>query len=272
MISLAHIINPVNAPHFSDLSAAQPVTFTAMTQARSAASEPGKIQLYSAQFQDDRSMIPAGFIPTPNLTRSVLDVASFRKKRRLPLIGDILDRLYAHSHADYLIYSNVDIAPMPYFYSAVRHLIKQGYDAFAVNRRTISASYSSPSELPLMYAQAGKKHKGWDCFIFRRSLYHEFNLGHACIGAGWIGRILIMNLACLAEKFHIFTDFHLTFHLGNQKLWRSPAFKQYTDFNRREGKKILDHFDRSYGPLDRQSIPGSFYRTWENQELETERP
>ncbi len=266
MVSIAHIINPVNVPETSDLYAAQPVTFAAIQSARRAASDPETIQMYSAQFPEDRNMIPSGFTPTPDLNRSVLDVAPFQQQRKLPLIHDILERLYTISQTEYLIYSNADIAPMPYFYSSIRHLIARGYDAFAVNRRTISDTYKSPSELPLMYAQAGEKHKGWDCFIFHRSLFPEFKLGQACTGAGWIGRIIIINLACLAKKFQIFTDFHLTFHIGNTKMWRNPIFQEYSVHNRREGKKILDYFEQKKGTMDRRVIPGSFYRTWKAQE------
>jgi hypothetical protein len=265
MTSIAHIVNPVRVPPTSDLFAAQPVTFAAIRRARESASRPESIQLFSAQFPEDRDMVPAGFTAVPDLTRSVQDEGSFQHPRKLPLLYDILERLYTGSQAEYLIYSNVDIAPMPYFYSSIQHLTGLGFDGFAVNRRTISGRYKFPSDLPLMYAEAGEKHKGWDCFIFHRSLFPEFKLGTACIGSGWIGRIMIINLACLAKKFHIFSDFHLTFHIGNQKIWRDSSFRDYTIHNRREGKQILDYFDQTKGPLARDTIPGSFYRTWRSQ-------
>ena len=106
------------------------------------------------------------------------------------MIRDILDRLYAASDADYFIYTNVDIALMPHFYTAVTQLIETGVDAMVINRRTIAKSPSDPAHLPLMWAQVGEKHPGYDCFVFRRDAYPNFDLGTACIGANWIGRVL----------------------------------------------------------------------------------
>ncbi|MBN1224480.1 MAG: hypothetical protein JXB23_14625, partial [Candidatus Aminicenantes bacterium] len=219
MRQIAHIINPVVVMPSSDLSIAQPITFASMTAAREFARSAVNVEFYSAQFPEDRPIVPEDFAMTPDLERSVLDVTSFELERKLPLIKDILDRLYKSTSADFMIYTNVDIALMPAFFSAVDRIVADGYDAFVINRRTISDRYKSVNDLPLMYAEAGESHKGWDCFVFSRSLYPGFDTGNACIGAGWIGRVLITNMACLARNFRIFDDLHLTFHRGNEKIW-----------------------------------------------------
>ena len=258
MISIAHLINPVNVPSDSDLGRAQPVTFATMKAARDHA-QHCRVEQFSAQYAEDREGIPAFITPTPDLERSVLDTASFRVARKLPLMADLLQRLGNASDAEYLIYSNVDIALQPTFYTAVAGLAAKGFDAFAINRRTISDRYHDPADLPLMWPQVGKPHPGWDCFVFHRSLMDGFRTGNACIGAGWIGRVMLTNLACLSRRFQVFTDLHLTFHLGNQRQWRQEIFRDYLLHNARECAAVLLEFDRLSGPLDRDTIPGRFF-------------
>ena len=68
-----------------------------------------------------------------------------------------------------------------------------------------------------MYAEVGEPHPGHDCFVFKRSLFPKFKLGTACIGAGRFGKVLITNLICHSDKFKVFKDKHLTFHLGDDR-------------------------------------------------------
>ncbi|NJL21246.1 MAG: hypothetical protein HC895_11150 [Leptolyngbyaceae cyanobacterium SM1_3_5] len=213
MIQLAHIINPVIVPPSSDLYIAQPITFETMRIARAFAADRASVSLFSAQYLEDRSIVPDDFQQTPNLDRSVQDLGLFQKPRKLPLIVDILDRLYAATEADYLIYTNVDIALMPSFYLAVQGAIEQGYDALAINRRTISKTYSSLSEIPLMFAEVGTPQGGHDCFVFRRDVYPKYRLGNTCIGAAKIGKVMLLNLMIHGQKFFEFRDWHTTFSI-----------------------------------------------------------
>jgi hypothetical protein len=137
------------------------------------------------------------------------------------------------------MYTNVDIALMPHLYLAVHQIIAQGIDAFVINRRTIPNTFSGIDELPLMYASPGEKHPGYDCFIFSRRVYPEYNFGTACVGANWIGRVIIANLICHAANFHVFEDVHLTFHIGDEKTWRNPAYREYDQHNEDELYHIL---------------------------------
>lgn len=238
MQTLAHIINPVNTNETSDLFIAQPITFETMRIARKYARNQVDVNFFSAQYREDRAMLPEGFTITPDLERSVLDIATFKKKRKLPLIKDILDRLYAATDAEYLIYTNVDISLMPHFYVALNNIIEKGYDAFTVNRRTISKKYKI-KQLASMYAETGEPHPGHDCFVFKRSLYPNFNLGSACIGANWVGRVLITNLICHSEQLEIFKDMHLTFHIGDDQSWRVSEYSDYDKHNESQLHKIL---------------------------------
>jgi len=238
MRKIAHIINPFIVEPSSDLHLAQPITFETMRRARDFAAGGVAVSLYSAQFPEDRACVPDDFCATPDLTRSILDFGAFPKKRKLPLLADILDRLYEASDADYLIFTNVDIAVMPHFYAAVNTIIDNGCDAFAINRRTIELKRARLDQLPLMYAEVGAPHEGHDCFVFRRDVYPKYRLGAICTGLWYIGRVLLWNLACHAKKFKEHKGRHLTFHLGNDRAFVNEENFPFFAHNKKEAEKI----------------------------------
>jgi len=160
-----------------------------------------------------------------------------------------LDRLYAATDAEYLIYTNVDIVVLPYFYVTVNALIEQGYDSFVINRRTVEAIYDSPAEIPLMYAEVGNKHPGFDCFIFKREIYPQYKLGTVCLGIPWIDHVLIMNLVCHARNFSVFRKLHATFHLGDSQTWLKEKYADYYAYNKEEAGKAQAALERIHGPL-----------------------
>jgi hypothetical protein len=238
-MKIAHIINPVKVPPASGLGIAQPITFETMRAAREYAQGQMQVDLFTAQFPEDRAAVPPDFQPTPDLERSVLNMGVFQRQRKLPLLCDILDHLYhAAFDADYLIYTNADIALMPYFYIATRSLINAGYDAISITRRTIPNYYSTTDQLTLMMADVGTDHPGHDCFIFPRRVYPLYQLGGVCIGARWVGRTLIWNLALHAQKFEEFTDKHLTFHIGDDQAWNQPEVADYVAYNHCEATSV----------------------------------
>lgn len=243
MKEIAHIIHPCLPPPGSDLHVAQPITFATMLAARDFAEGQVAVQLYAVKQHDEDFALPIGFMPTPDLTRSVYDLGKFQQKRKLAFIQDILDRLYAAAeHADYLIYTNVDIALQPHFYVAVNQLLDQGYDALVINRRTLLAPYQSVAEIPLMYAAIGERHTGHDCFIFKRSAYPHYQLGQTCIGAVGIGATLGINLLYHAAHFKEFTGLHLTFHLGKEGAWQADAYWDYMEHNVQEFRQIIQRY------------------------------
>ena len=184
MLSVGHIVNPVRAGAGSDLLTAQPVTFETMRRARDFSRARVDVELLTTQYPDETDLVPEGFRSAGDLARSALDCGPFRVPRRLPLIGEIVDRLAGSSRADVLVYTNVDIALQPYFYDVVARLVALGHDAFAVNRRTIPEGQELPDRLPFLYARLGEPHPGWDCFVFRRELGARIKLGSILIGTG----------------------------------------------------------------------------------------
>jgi hypothetical protein len=242
MIEIAHIVNPVVVGESSDLYIAQPITFETMRLAQSFAQGQGDVTLFTAQYPEDHPMVPEGFHITPDLERSVLDLGAFEHKRKLPLIKDVLDRLYEATTADYLVYTNVDIALQPCFYLAVSRLIDLGFDALVITRRSITPTYQRLQDIPLMFGEIGERHPGFDCFVFKRSVYPDYFLASACIGAGRVGKVLLLNLIVHATKFGLFKGLHLTFHLGDERVWRS-SHEAYLLHNERELRKVLKHYE-----------------------------
>jgi hypothetical protein len=220
--------------------------------------EQVQVDLFSAQYAEDAALVPADFSQTENLTRSILDLSDFREQRKLPLVNDIIRRLYDASDADYFIYTNVDIALMPHFYSAVLTLLHGGHDALVINRRTIPDIYKDTAHIPLMYSMPGKPHGGFDCFVFRRNAFPAFVLGNLCVGVGGVGRLLMVNVLVHAKRFSLIQDAHLTFHIGDDMTWKSDRYSDYTEFNAREARTSLESLDKRYGPFDRTTVPGIY--------------
>jgi len=251
MISLAHIVNVVQVDETSDLLIAQPITFSTMETAKQFSKGSLDVKVYAIQYQDEARMtLPDCFIRVPDLTRSVADLKPFNKAKKLALIGDILDSLNAAADADYLIYTNVDIALQPYFYRCVSEIIKQGHDAFVINRRTIPEFYNNLEQIPLMVAEIGKPHPGYDCFVFKRDIYPRFKLGNICIGTAWIGRTLLANMVTYAAKFKEFRNVHLTFHIGDSVTWRQDEYSDYFRENHTEYLKIFNQLEAEHGEFE----------------------
>ena len=248
MRKLAHVVTPVIVPESSDLFVAQPVTLETMRIAKRFAEDTGApaVDLYSAHFAEGATLVPEGFIHTPLLERSTLDLGPFEIPLKLPLIADILNRLYAAAvDADYLIYTNVDIGLLPNFYVTVDHLIDRGYDAFTINPRCIPAHYRELADIPVMWAEGDRFRKGWDCFVFRRGAFPRFRLDDACLGVNNIGRAMILNLVQTAQNFAEFTDLHLTFHIGNEGGWKRPGMGDYSAHNLVVVRRLLDSLKSS---------------------------
>lgn len=279
MIRVAHIINPVKVNEKSDLHVAQPITFETMLRAKQNSEFNNQIELYTTQFEEDKVVIPEGFQILSNLTRSVLDVNPKLSKRKLPLIGDILGKVNEIHSPDYVIFTNMDIALMPYFYDTVFSYLNKGHDALVINRRRITDNYKSIEELPLMYADLGKSHPGFDCFVIKSELLDRFIFGDICVGISFLEATLVHNIFSFAQNPLYIPDAHLTFHLGMDVLVaRNNAFYKHnrTEFFTNIYPKLKPHFELKkfpYGtlPFPKRAIkwmlnPSIFTRNYLNLE------
>lgn len=216
MSSIIHIVNPVKLSEKSELQSAQQITFQSMLTAKNFTSSD--VQIVTTQYEEDLDIIPKEFTILSNLERSVLDVNSNLKNRKLPLIKDIFEKLSEIESGDYYIFTNVDIALMPYFYDSIQKFINLGHDVIVINRRRLKNSYSSISELPLMYADLGESHPGFDCFVFHKDLLPQFILDNICVGISFLEVSLMHNLLAFSKKPLYIPDAHLTFHIGLEVL------------------------------------------------------
>lgn len=231
MISIAHIINPVKAKEGTELFVAQPIVFQSIRKAKTF-SDNIDVKLFSAQFSEDREIVPGFFQKTPDLENSIV----INNGKKLPLIKDILQRLYENSNAEYLIYTNSDIIVLPQFYEVVAKIIEQGYDAFIINRRRIPKVYNRVNDLPFIYSDIGKSHPGFDCFVFKRKLFPKFSLGEICVGIPFVEATMMHNLFAHAQNCKLFDDLHLTTHIGMNVMPKHD--EDYYWHNRKEFEKI----------------------------------
>ena len=251
MRSIAHIINPFVADRSSDLHLAQEVTIRSMNAAKEFAQGKVNVDLMTAQYSEDRSMVPEGWTATPDMGRSMRDKGSFERDMKLPILRDILERLYQNTSAEYLVFTNVDIGVQPQFYTEIDRMIDEGRNAFIINRRRIPEKFSSADEMDTIYAEKGKKHPGFDCFVFHRDLFPKFSLADVCTGVPFIGITLAQNVFCFGTNPKVYTDEHLTFHIG-MELFKKRASRDYFRYNRKEFWKAMD---KIWDELDSRKWP-----------------
>lgn len=255
MVTIAHIINPFHAKQHADLAVAQPITFESMRNAKQVAQQNGiQVELLSAQFEEDLNAVPEGFRATNNLVKSTQD---FGFKAKLPLIADIIDRAYAESTADYLVYTNVDIGMYPEFYVKIAEFIANGHDAFIINRRRLPEIFDHPNQLDSIYKVKGKSHPGFDCFVIHRSLIPKFSLAEIVIGVPFIGIGMAQNVFCFAQNPKVFENEILTFHIGLE-IFRKRASKDYFIYNRNQFriamKRLLPLMDSRKWPYGNKNV------------------
>jgi hypothetical protein len=252
MRKIAHIVNPFKAKKGSELHAAQPIVFRSMDIASKFAAMLAKneveVKLFSAQFPEDRDFVPRFFTKTRDLDRSILDIVKAGKHRKLPLLKDILDRLYEASDAEFFIYTNSDIGVQPHFYLAVNEFINGGHNAFTITRRTMNKTYAQAGIYDI-FSQVGGQHPGFDCFVFRKKSYPKYKIDTMCIGIPHIGKILLVNFEGVDKECKLYKDLHLTFHIGNSGQWALDRAKDKNAYSpyQQHNKRLLDSATKKLG-------------------------
>ena len=255
IITIGHIISPVfvQPGNRSYLDIAQPITFQTMLDAQKIAHETGNIQvsLYTAQYEEDRCIIPVGFNITSDLTISSCSVMKSGKITiKLPLMGDIIARLYANSDAEYFIYTNVDISLRPDFYVKIANYLRTGYDSICVHRKDVPTKKQdiildiSNYELVLNTAPFCGDHPGHDCLIFRRDIVPKMKFNRVFVGFPPVGAVLKCQITRNSNKFlELKSSTNLTFHLGRDVAWakKNPQNAEYKNFNYSEARSLYSH-------------------------------
>jgi len=258
-VRFTHIVNPFTPKPGSEHDRAQRVTLASMRTARDAARDAGVgVEQLAAAFEADQLCIVDPLRPTAPLERSAQDFAALAGVRPLPLIAEILERAAVEGSGDYLVYTNIDIGLQPRFYEAMDARLRRdehgGGEArpLVINRRTISARYAGPEDLGAMYRDRGKRHPGYDCFVFPRAWVGRMRLGDALVGAPWLGSLIVTNLDALSGwRVVIERLAHLTFHLGDDKAWSDDT--DLARHNITEAQRAIDALAEEHGPVPRGS-------------------
>jgi len=247
MRTFAHVINPVIKPDGHELAIAQPATFESMRVARDGAAVPGDVELWAVTYPEDQSLVPPWFRQIPLGERSFRDIHQVTDAPKLPRIADILAPVAVSSQSDYLIYSNVDIGVMPFFYDALDLLLDEGWDSIIINRRTIHSSAPIREKLVALWMLAGDPHPGYDCFVFPRSWFSDLELGELCVGLPGFDWLLAVNIWVRSQRNYTFLDAHLTFHIGDDMTWRSERYQQLVKLNLKGMPEPLQKLRSIYG-------------------------
>jgi hypothetical protein len=227
----AHIINTVSIADNSSLAPIQALTVRTLHAARAYAAARIEVELLSAQYENAVEDLPEGFRATTNLKECAADRKELNTNLKLPLLGEIISKLNEAQNATHFIYTNLDICVMPFFYDTVASYVEQGYDAIVINRRRVSAGFLEEKDLNVMFAEAGKTHTGYDCFIFSRDLLSKFIFKEIFIGTPPAGNDLFYNMFIFAENPVLFAEKHLTFHVGMDlhKPWGDPGLNAFNN-------------------------------------------
>ncbi len=253
MTSITHIINPYISENEQDNSI-QEITFASIDRAIEFSKNEIDVNVIAAIFPEDESVVPKSYLKL-ELNESTKSIAGLEKEKKLPLLSEIIEIALINSNSDYIVYSNIDIGVMPQFYFAIQEFINEGYESSIINRRRVPQKYNNSNQLNSIYSEVGELHNGFDCFVFPRKLIENFKLGSVCLGIPHVGNSLALNLMSFSNTFKLFTDKHLTFHIGYDlvKQWGSPQLREHNK------KEYLKNIKQLKNKLELRNIPGASY-------------
>ncbi len=258
---ICHVLNTVGPSAPKSLVEIQDLTLASIECALRNLPDTVDVEVRAARFVEDP--VPAPWIvDSVQLDRSVLDLGEFSIPRRLPLLGDVLGA--ADRDADLVVFTNIDIAVQPLFYAAIAEIHDRGYDAFTVNRRTLHPPTLRPS-LAGLSTMLGIAHPGSDCFVFESRLLERIDVGRVCLGVPLVSRALLHNLILMADAFRDFTDLHMTFHIGDDRLWNGGEFLDYEVYNEEAYAEVIARLSELWGVERVNRLPGM--RAWRNEAL-----
>jgi hypothetical protein len=238
--SFTHVINPFNAVSGSEHDIAQSTTLRSISMAKKCTPDI-PVEVLCVVYPEDKGVVPAEFICLDILSRSISDFVESDLSIKLPLLFDFLSAGIDYSSKgdnEYLIYSNIDIGLMPFFYQTITDILNKGFDAVVVNRRSVDHDLHGEDNYGLLLSSMGKKHPGSDCFVVKKDLVDKFVRSQCCLGVINVMKSLMFNMAATAEKMVIVADAHATFHIGDDRRWTNEKFKPYTSHNRSEAERV----------------------------------
>jgi hypothetical protein len=244
-----HVVNPFRSPGGDCDDRTQALSYETMRRAKDFSLDV-PVHLAAVVAEAEQDCVPEAFDLAGTLSRTVDQIAQFEHPRPLPLLFDILELGCRHAtelagqHGDapedvFLVYTNADICLLPHFYGSVVGLIAHGFEAMTINRRTIPPHARELSNLDKMYAEFGRSHPGYDCFVFPLAHFDRYVSSNACIGGDFVARSLLYNMIANSKHMLMLRQAHLTFHIGDEREWSDPRFKDYREFNVKQAISVL---------------------------------
>ncbi len=235
--ALVHVVHLHEAP--SGPPEARDLVTTSMREAKAA--DGGPINLVNVQSGEGLDLTPEEFSRGRDLDRRVTEISGFQQPRPLPLLFDVLDRgAELAGPDDFIVFTNPDICLQPHFYRCIRDLIALGFDAIAINGRTLGDRQHFPKASSLALAEVGLDHGGFDCLVFSKTLFDEFVRNQACLGITGAMYGLVYNMVARAKAMVVLRNAALTYHFGIERGPDSPSLVEYAAFNEREHLRVLD--------------------------------
>ena len=272
MIRLIHIINPYITPENSEDYLVQSKTISSIERARDYARGVVAVEVLAKVDPEERehyqhSLGPKGFV-VEELSRDARDLEQdFQVERKFPLLPDLVDLTHCSllengdpSPETYVIITNMDICVMPYFYAEVAQMIASGRECFVINRRTVDKDLMY-RELEEAYIPSGDQHIGHDCFIVPLDTLRQFRLEDHILGIGFVFRPFLLNCILRSRNFHEYDDVYLTFHYGDDMVWKSDKFSDYQQHNKEALIRVYrDHLEEvASAPEEKQRWLHKFF-------------
>ena len=246
---IAHLVNPVRMPKTSDLYIAQPMAFRAMADARDV-TKHADVTLVGRRFPEDEGYLNSCFDMNLTLDRSAQDLGTIPGARKLPILSEVFSLKDLPEDITHIVYTNSDIGVQRHFYDFVAERIGEGYDALVINRRTLPKKFSRSSELGDIYADMGKDHPGFDCFVVSREVLEQCDFADTLVGVHLIGRVIYWNIIARAQNIGYFPARQLTFHIGDDVPSKGRSSLPYIKHNMKQGSRVVSGL---------RDNPGQFY-------------
>lgn len=253
---IAHVIRPGLVSKNSSLKLIQDVTFNSLQVAKEATVVGNAfVEQYIAVYSDEE--IP--YLDFNNcrliLDRSSLSLAGSPFTLRYALLDEILDKVFEKSNADFIIYSDLDIALKPDFYKGVIELIEKGIDAFAISNHVLNQKYNRLEQFPTMIEAESIKQNEAGCIVYSRNYHKRLLLGNSFAGHNWTNVLLICNLMAVCDSFRLFDDSKLTFSLDmDSQIVMDNDTRNYSRFNEMELLSILSYLLSNYEVYNRSKL------------------
>jgi len=108
---------PIRRRPDSEHEFAQRVTWAALERALDEGRRADvEVELLGAVYPVDVPAVRPSAVTLPHLSKCISDIVPLERPMPLPLCADVLRLALEHGRGEYVIFTNMDICPQPYFY------------------------------------------------------------------------------------------------------------------------------------------------------------